>query len=356
MAVADDSTTIFRATATDAAGNVSGCSSSSVTYVEDSTDPTSAVTFPAAGAFYSPTAWNGGCASAGFCGTANDGSGIDKVELSIRDSLGNYYDGSSFSSAGEIYLTASGSTSWSYGFAASEFSVDGDYTLHVKATDQAGNVEVQSSRTFVFDSSPPSVPSLSFSALTNASATGQTVYFRPGAAGGFTVTASADDPHSGISGYGFPALGSGWSGSQSGADYDYSFTASASDPVEPNDVTAQNNAGLVLERRASPSRPTAWRRSRPIACDGCVLLGQLVHELRLGQPRCERRRVGRRQDSLHDRRHRPEPGQRQRLRRARSTSRSPPRSSSAPTTRSETRRPSARSSSGSTTRRRAHRR
>src|SRR5439155_622293 len=39
VAVADDSTTSFYATATDAAGNVSACSSSSVTYVEDSTPP-----------------------------------------------------------------------------------------------------------------------------------------------------------------------------------------------------------------------------------------------------------------------------------------------------------------------------
>ena len=39
IAVADDSSTTFKATATDAAGNVSGCSASSVTYVEDSTAP-----------------------------------------------------------------------------------------------------------------------------------------------------------------------------------------------------------------------------------------------------------------------------------------------------------------------------
>ena len=274
VAVSDDSSTTFKATATDAAGNVSGCSSSSVTYVEDSTDPTSAVTFPAAGAIYSPAAWNGGCASAGFCGTANDGSGsgIQKVELSIRDSLGNYYDGSSFSSAGEIYLTASGSTAWSYDFSASEFSVDGDYTLHVKATDQAGNVEVRSSRTFVFDSSPPSIPSLSFSAMTNASATGQTVYFRPGATGGFTVTASAGDPHSGISGYGFPALGTGWSGSQSGADYAYSFTAAASDPSEPNNVTAQNNAGLSSSASFTVT-PDGLAPVTSISCDGSSCSG-----------------------------------------------------------------------------------
>src|SRR5207248_2194685 len=39
VSVADDSTTSFYATATDVAGNVSACSSSSVTYVEDSAAP-----------------------------------------------------------------------------------------------------------------------------------------------------------------------------------------------------------------------------------------------------------------------------------------------------------------------------
>src|SRR5206468_3902674 len=39
VSVADNTSTSFRATATDAAGNVSACSSTSVTYVEDSTAP-----------------------------------------------------------------------------------------------------------------------------------------------------------------------------------------------------------------------------------------------------------------------------------------------------------------------------
>jgi hypothetical protein len=48
-AVADNSTTIFRATATDAAGNTSACSATSVSYVEDSTAPDTRVTFAPAG-------------------------------------------------------------------------------------------------------------------------------------------------------------------------------------------------------------------------------------------------------------------------------------------------------------------
>ena len=48
VAVADDTTTTFNATATDAAGNASGCSSSSVTYVEDSTAPARPTSSPPA--------------------------------------------------------------------------------------------------------------------------------------------------------------------------------------------------------------------------------------------------------------------------------------------------------------------
>ena len=177
VAVADDSSTTFKATATDAAGNVSSCSSGT-TYVEDSTQPASSVTFPAAGGNYSPAGWDAGCATAGFCGTASDGIGVQKVELSIRRGAGNYFDGSSFSSGSEIYLQASGTTSWSYAFASGQFPADGQYTIHVKATDVAGNVEAFSSRSFVFDTSAPSAPTVSFSALTNAVASGQTVYFR----------------------------------------------------------------------------------------------------------------------------------------------------------------------------------
>ena len=268
VAVADDSSTTFKAQATDAAGNVGGCSASSVTYVEDSSVPTSTVTFPAAAGSYSPSTWNAGCASAGFCGSASDGSGsgLQKIELSIRRGSANYFDGSSFSSGSEVYLTASGTSSWSYGIADGQFPTDGDYTMHVRATDNAGNVESYSSRTFVFDSSAPSVPSLSFSSLTNASATGQTVFFRPGVGGGYRVTASASDPDSGISGYAFPALGSGWSGSQSGADYDYTFAAGAGDPAEPNDVTAQNNAGLTSSASFTVT-PDSAAPTTSIACD-----------------------------------------------------------------------------------------
>jgi Domain of unknown function (DUF4082)/Bacterial Ig-like domain len=124
----------------------------------DATPPTSTTSFPAAGATYGPSAWNTGCASAGFCGTASDvGSGVQKVELSIRQGSGSYWDGTGFSSATEIFNTAAlTGSSWSYAFAGTNFPVAGSYTISVRATDNAGNVETATTRTFTYDGTPPS--------------------------------------------------------------------------------------------------------------------------------------------------------------------------------------------------------
>src|SRR5205085_2671611 len=75
-AVADNSSTTFSATATDAAGNASSCSSG-VAYVEDSTKPASTVGFPADSAVYRRATWDAGCSSA-ICGTASDAVGVQR--------------------------------------------------------------------------------------------------------------------------------------------------------------------------------------------------------------------------------------------------------------------------------------
>ena len=93
------------------------------------------------------------------------------------------------------------------------------YRYRYEISDNVGNQSSPSSSsgTAKVDTSAPSAPTLAFSALTNAAASGQTVYFRPGVAGGFTVTADSSDAQSSIDFYAFPALGSGWSSNQSGA-------------------------------------------------------------------------------------------------------------------------------------------
>ena len=119
------------------------------------------------------------------------------------------------------------------------------YVYRYTVADNVGNPVTYTSPNVVkVDTTAPSAPTLSFGSFTNASATGSTVYFRTGAAGGFTVTAAASDLQSGIASRSFPALGAGWSGTPSGADNAYTFSSSAVDPVEPNNVSATNNSGL----------------------------------------------------------------------------------------------------------------
>jgi hypothetical protein len=104
-----------------AATGTSGTPNSAATYVitYDGTAPT--VTIDSTG-------------SGQITGTANDANTITLVKLSIYNGT-NYWDGTSFNSSTEIFFTATGTTSWSY-----SFSTTGTYTVHARATDDAGNV------------------------------------------------------------------------------------------------------------------------------------------------------------------------------------------------------------------------
>jgi len=145
---------------TDMAGNALAANFSWSFTTADTTPPASTTTFPAASAAYNASRWNAGCASAGVCGTASDaGSGVAKVELSIRQGSGDYWNGSAFASPTETFVSAAGTTSWSYALPAASLSTDGQYTIRVRATDNAGNIEAASSRTFTYDTSLPAVNS-----------------------------------------------------------------------------------------------------------------------------------------------------------------------------------------------------
>jgi hypothetical protein len=67
-------------------------------------------------------------------GTASDSNTITQVELSIFNGT-NYWDGAGFNSSTEVFHTASGTNNWSY-----LFPFPGTYTVHARATDNAGNV------------------------------------------------------------------------------------------------------------------------------------------------------------------------------------------------------------------------
>ena len=148
------------------------------------------------------------------------------------------------------------------------------YRYRYRISDFAGNAAMYTSPSVAkIDTSAPTAPSFSFSSFSNAALAGGVVYFRSGVAGGFTVAASSSDAESGIAGYAFPGLGSGWSGSQSGASYDYSFNASAGNPAEPNNVTVQNNAGLTSGPASFAVTPDGSAPTSSIACDGSSCAG-----------------------------------------------------------------------------------
>lgn len=130
----------------------------------DKKAPEARLSFPADRSPYNGVGWTAGCPSAGFCGTAkDDGSGVDSVSLSLQQvSTGRYWTGTGFSSASAVFVSASGTTSWSYAFPAGSFPTDGDYTVQVRAVDVAGNASGTTARqttaTFTIDTIPPPAP------------------------------------------------------------------------------------------------------------------------------------------------------------------------------------------------------
>jgi large repetitive protein len=145
MAVADDSTTRFRATATDQAGNASACSASSIVYVEDSTapdPPSSSDTDPD-----SPANDNGPRVK----GAAEAGSTVRLYSAATAADC----------TPGNLEVTG---TAAAFGAPGFQVTVANDSTTRFRATatDQAGNASGCSASSIVYveDSTPPAQPTL----------------------------------------------------------------------------------------------------------------------------------------------------------------------------------------------------
>ena len=159
------------------------------------------------------------------------GSGLDTSTRTVTRETGDLA-GDSCSN-----FTADGGT-----FSTPDTAISGGHCYRYSFTikDNVGNVSAAATATAKVDTTAPATPTLSFGSFTNASATGTTVFFRQGAAGGFTVAAGSSDPETGIATTSFPALGSGWTNT-GGA---YSFSAAASAPSGNQNVTSRNGAGV----------------------------------------------------------------------------------------------------------------
>ncbi|MGZ4209844.1 MAG: OmpL47-type beta-barrel domain-containing protein [Actinomycetota bacterium] len=140
-------------TSTDVATNSSA--GAALTFVVDTSATAPTLTFPTNTSHYNDGAWNSGCSS-GICGTASDaGSGVQKVEVSIQQSAGNYWGGSGFSSSTQVWNIATGTTSWSLAFPAANFPAEGAYTVSVRVTDNVNNVSSSTSATITIDRTAP---------------------------------------------------------------------------------------------------------------------------------------------------------------------------------------------------------
>ncbi len=137
------------------------------TWTIDTTPATMTQAFPANGGLYSSEKWSEGCSPAGICGKAKDAHAVQAVAVSIQAPSGKWWGGSSFDKATETFngatLEAPGAdtTGWTYPLA---IPADGSYTVHVRATDGAGNTNTAATQlagTFATDRTAPPRPTIS---------------------------------------------------------------------------------------------------------------------------------------------------------------------------------------------------
>ena len=213
---------------------------SDYTFATDAVDPTEPLDVIAqngAGSNSSPTSFTATADASAPVTTDDAPAGWRAVPVTVAFAAGDVGSG-----VASTEYSLDGGASYQPGTSVT-VSAAGVHQILYRSRDRVGNVEAAKTATVRIDLTPPSAPGLAFSAFTNAAATGTTVFYRPGATGGFTLTPSSTDPESGIAGYTYPSLGAGWTRTGS----DYTFATNAVDPTEPLDVIAHNGVGLASD-------------------------------------------------------------------------------------------------------------
>jgi hypothetical protein len=151
----------------------------------DTTPPVVKLLFPKNKGLYDAASWNAGCAAgAGECGSASDPSGVASVTVSVlRQGTGKYWNGSAFSSFTEVFHTAAGTTEWR---SALPLPPDGEYTVHVRATDAVDNTTPaasQLSASFQIDTQAPPAPQITLAPPAETESTSATFRFNDAEAG-----------------------------------------------------------------------------------------------------------------------------------------------------------------------------
>ena len=251
---ASSGTKTFDVTAQNPAGLSSAATS--VTATKDTASPSagaSAITCNGG----SCSGWYGGASVAVAISGTDSASGVKRI-VYTTDGTTPAFDGNDNVTNG---TAVSGDT------ATIALSTTGATTLTWVAEDNVGNISNAASKTVDYDGTGPSAPTgIAVTATTNAyySGSGSTVYFRPGVSGGFKIVASGSaDDESGVAGYTYPDLGSGWT--QSSGVYTFDATAT----TQTGGITAQNKAtpagdstALDITAHADTTAPTS-----AIQCD-----------------------------------------------------------------------------------------
>ena len=187
---------------------VGAASAMSASVIVDTTAPTTTVTFPASGSFYTSAMWTAGCSSSPFnatdsiCGTATDpgtyATGVASVAVSVQSTSGftggKFWGGSSFNQSSEqtFPATLSGGN-WTLPFPASNFLSDGTFTVRAYATDNAGNTSSATVAFFGIDNTAPTMSAPGITAPVTYSSNPVYVDSEP-----VTLTESASDAGSGV--------------------------------------------------------------------------------------------------------------------------------------------------------------
>jgi hypothetical protein len=117
------------------------------------------ITFPTATSYTTAAAWDAGCPSPGFCGTAAaaDGQTLAEVQFSLKQGS-TWWNGTDFTGATEQYHDMTGTTAWAQAFA---FPPVGSYVLNVKAIDGRPVESAVTSVAFSIGTEAPAVQSFS---------------------------------------------------------------------------------------------------------------------------------------------------------------------------------------------------
>ncbi len=252
---------------TDGAGNQS--STTSFTLQNDTLAPTATVAFPSA-AVYDTAGWTGT-----LSGTASDsGAGVNTVEVAIHDNTANTdYNGTSFGSGGQQYLTTTGTTAWSYALAATKLTDGHSYTVTVETIDNLGNTDpAATSRTFSYDTTAPTVTNVTASNADGAFQAGQTIHVQVNFSEPVDVTGTPQlalntgEPAAYASGNGTSTLVFDYTVQPGDTAATLDYTATNALTLNGGTITdpAGNNATLTL---AAPGSPGSLSANKSLTID-----------------------------------------------------------------------------------------